>query len=259
MNQNWMCPINGKVEVWDNPIAVLSHIYNTDGQGHGPKNSVIEDEELLMPQPTNSEKTMNTVGNYVKKKTETKFSGDIERLLSDLTEDGFEVPSQLDEKDLEHFKLMEMDRGVQNDLEILKSNIEYYDEIFTMMLQNFDSLVSQPQLEQTIEEEPEPEPEENDTTISSGGRFTTADVMEREEEQVFGVLNRSTLLDNHSDDLLKTFEYIYKERDTEGVYVDDVSGHLGIPDGLAEDNLETLNDKNLIRHDEDEDRYYIPY
>ena len=258
---NWMCPIEGETRVWDSPLAAFLHIKNTEDEAHGPEGALTGDGDPKFPVPTQEEPTERTLEDHID--GSGAFPGQISEIVSALEEQGFESPPMLSEQDLETFRMLDMNRGIQNDIQVLQDHLEYYDRMFSTLLQNWDTItesggrVVEPEPEPDEEEDQEDEEEEEDDQPS--GRYTTADVMDREEEEVFGVLNRSTLLDDYSDDLFETFQFAYEEREGKGVTITDVSDSIGIPDSLAEQNLEELDEMNLVRYDDDSDRYYIPY
>lgn len=84
------------------------------------------------------------------------------------------------------------------------------------------------------------------------------DIREREEEEVFGVIGRSQLFDNKTDDILETFKIVYKNRG-DRVDIGDVQRKLGMPSKLVEDNLDELNDMGLVEHDPAKDQFWVPY
>jgi len=250
---NWKCPLDDRV--WSSPIAALSHVYLSSGPSHGREESLIIDDEIPWPEPTDEDPTEETVLDGIEPHLSVSFPHDIEEMVERLADEGFEVPPALSEEDLETFRVLERNLGIQNDLEKIEQNLEYYDRIFSAILENWDDLVGESP-EPLPEPEPDPEPEE---TEDVSGRFTTADVREREEDEVFAVLNRSTLLDEYTDDLFETFKFVYEKRDTDGVSIDEVEQALPLPFDLAEENLEQLVDLNLARFDDDSDLYYVPY
>ena len=251
---NWMCPVDGKV--WDNPIAAVSHIYNTSGNGHGDKESLLVGEQILLPEATQEKVNSSTVEGV-----NFGFDGDIKQIINELEQQGFKTPSNLSKYDLQSFDIIQVSEGIDNDIQMLQKDIEYFDEVFSFILKNIDNVSKTESVTEVEEEKDKEDKEEKEETSENGsGRFTTSDVMEREEREVFNTLRRSTFFDSYSDDMLETFEYVYKKRDSGGVHIDEVANHIGCPDSLIEDNMDALSgEMNLVRHDEQDDTYYIPY
>lgn len=253
-----MCPIEAESRVWDSPLAAFLHIKNTEDDAHGEEGELTDDDPKF-PVPTQKEPTEQTLEDHID--GSGAFPGQISEIVSALEEQGFESPPMLSEQDLETFRMLDMNKGIQNDIQVLQDHLEYYDRMFSTLLQNWDTITESGGriVEPEPDEEDEEEQEEEEDNDQPSGRYTTADVMDREEEEVFGVLNRSTLLDDYSDDLFETFQFAYEEREGNGVIINDVSDSIGIPESLAEQNLEELDEMNLLRYDDDSDRYYIPY
>jgi len=254
---NWMCPVDGNVEVWESPIAALSHVYNMRGRGHAEPDSIVRsDDEFLFPEPTDEDPNMNTVVDELEQYP--FLPNDVESMLRDLEEEGWETPPVLTEFDSEAFDIFQTSSGIQNDIEQVEKELDYIDKVVSSALRNVHDMGGGH--EQTDVDEDEEEPEESVEVVepdTSG--YSTADVKEAEEDEVMRLLRRSTFLDQHSDDVIDVFEIVYKERDSEGVHVSEVSSDLGVPDGMVEENLEILTDKNLVEWNSSDDIYYVPY
>lgn len=252
---NWACPVDGSAEVWENPVAALSHVWSTDGRGHGPEESLGDPPQF--PDPTDDPATMQTLDQVVEPQTQTE----LDVLMSELENQGFEFASRLDQEDLETFSLVRRHRGISHDLEVMRSQLSDIDRVFSRLLREWDHITGDTVIEETVEApEPQITPDDStDQTPDQSGRFTTDEVREREQEQVFSVIERSKLFDNKTDDLYETFKFVYRQRTENGVYQDEVVSEVGMPPNLVEDNLDELNDMGMIEHDPSDDRFYVPY
>lgn len=254
---NWMCPVDQTAEIWSSPVAALSHIYHMGGRGHGPENSIQRGEDILWPQPTDEDPNRETVREDVEDYLSTVFSSEVSRLIREAEQEGFETPQMLSDKDLERFQILESSGPIMEDMDLLYERMAELDDTISYILKNFS------QLEQSVEPEPEPEPdpepEPEPDPSSSSGRFTTNDVMEREEREVFRLLERATFLDDHSDDLLETFKYVYQQRNDAPVTIDDVESELQVPAKMVESNLDQLEEMNVVIYDQNEDTFTVPY
>jgi hypothetical protein len=253
---NWMCPVDGPAEVWSSPVAALSHVYHSDGNGHGEQEEIDRhDGKTLWPEPTEEEANQDTVREEVERQLAGTFGDDVGEMIRRAENDGFELPMVLNDHDVESFKIMEAFQGPVNDLAKIREELDRIDQAISAALKNWPEGASPSDGIDVKEPEPEPDPEP-----SGSGRFTTSEVKEREEEEVISVLERSTLLDDYNDHLLEIFELVYKQRDnSDNVKIDDIVSETGAPNPLVEDNLEKLKELNMIRHDENNDSFYVPY
>lgn len=256
---NWMCPVDGTAEVWESPMAAVNHVQSMRGRGHGEVGSIVRGEdEVLWPEPTDENANMESVSDEMEKYP--FLPDDIESMIHDLEKQGWETPPILTQFDSDAFSIFDASKGIENDIDKLERELDYIDRVVSMALRNIHNVE-----QGKISEEPDSQDDEDDEDDEvdvvgvEGGQHTTADLKEAEEEEVMRILRRSTFLDQHSDDIMDTFKVVYRERDSEGTRVGAISNELGVPDGMVEENLEILIDKNLIEWNTDEDLYYVPY
>lgn len=253
----WVCPVDMCDDVYPNPIIALRHIYRSSGDGHGEVDSIPENG---WPRQTRKEADVETANEEYKRWLRTEFENG-EQLYNQLVdEEGLDLPPILTEFEMENFRLVEAHDEFQHDVQLLEHYIERLDRVLSNFIRQAESLKSQANESPEIDEEDEDEDEEIIVSDdSSGGRYSKADLMDAEEEEVFRFMERSGVLDDAGTDAKEAFKYIYKNRDEDDVEVDEIAQHLNCPPGAAADTVDLLVDRNLVDEDQSTDTFTYPY
>lgn len=238
---NWLCPIDQTI--WRNPVAAMSHLYNSTGPQFGQKREIpTSDQRPIFPQPTEKTPTQDSLEG---------LSPRMRSKVEQIEDMGLETPSILSQSDIRTMNLIDHYAGFQDDLDHLREEIGRIDAVLSKTISNWNQLTEETKIETT------PEVDEETTTETNQGSLTTEEAREREEDLVIDLLEKSSFFDEQNDLCLEIFEIIFEQRDDE-IRFEEIRDDLnGLPPKLLRDQITILDEEfNIIEWDRSDDTVF---